>query len=186
MARLYPNTIPPDLQSLNKKIEDELNELVSEIDNLSTATFVTAASGAPEISTTSLTVSSSLTEDVWTEVGPTGVGTVSWPALDSVPTGSDWVEIRIRMAGSVSGASADDYVYSIVYAAKGGTTPTLGDCIVSQIADRTNSSGGGNGGGVSTFRVMLSSTNTINLRWANEGWGTNSIVAHLVGYGVNN
>lgn len=70
--------------------------------------FVNNANGNPTIDDQLENINSTHTADVWATLGPTASGAANiWTALDSVPDGSEWIEIAIFLrvqgtAGSIT------------------------------------------------------------------------------------
>lgn len=88
------------ITNLDDGVADDDAATVAQVNAIGEGTFVNNANGAPNISDTSIDLYTTLTVDTWESIGPTGSGSDHiWTALDSVPAGIDWVEVKIRSDG---------------------------------------------------------------------------------------
>lgn len=151
-------------------------------------TFVDNSNGSPTVSSTAFTVSTSVTEDTWESVGPTGGGADNtWTALDSVPSDADWIELKASVIGTNSSSGTPgDTVTLFVYARKEGSAATAGNTTAigsarAIIDSNSNCSDGGDSRGI---KVPVNSRQ-IELYWDNSFENVTSAQLYLTGWGFN-
>ena len=146
-------------------------------------TFVNNANGNPNISDTIFDVDSNVAETNWESIGPTAGGQDNtWTALDSVPAGADWIEVKVIMEGT-NGAT-DSQAEGLLHAREGGGAQGLGqDNIIGNVKDYVDGAGMGFGGGVSCVKIPVSSR-AFEVYWSSTFTST-VIDLVLTGYGYN-
>lgn len=147
-----------------------------------TGTFANNANDNPNISDTVFTVTG-LTVSTWESVGPTDSGADHiWTALDSVPSGVDWVEIRVTGSGSSTSVSGIKQIYVYVRGGDGEESNETNNRIFSlgaygnadNISDDSTS----------TAKTQVDSGNIFDMHYA-TGFEVTTLTAFLIGYGYN-
>jgi hypothetical protein len=83
--------------------------------------FVTNANGNPNVSDTQFLIAVNISS-AWESIGPTGSGADNiWTALDSVPAGADWIEVRIEQTFQRT-SGTDTGVYADIHARRNGSS----------------------------------------------------------------
>ena len=144
--------------------------------------FVTNSNGNPNVSDTSLDITT-LTINNYETIGPTAAGsTNTWTALDSVPTGVDWIEVSVNcsVTGTAVTVSAEVFARS-----SGGTSSasatqfiartTLGDGTSNAKTSATTSRG---------IKIPVDAAVEFEGKYTSTA-GTPSISMYLTGYGWN-
>lgn len=153
---------------------------------IGTGTFVNNANGNPSASDTSFNVGQRVALSTWESIGPTGSGADNeWAALDSVPSGVDWVELFIHTKGDETvqpnlSLSLQMYMRR-TGSAEGVSFPNL----VADIWVRTNSSGDGGGTSLSVRKIPVDGSRRFDLHWMNNGFTGVGATLVLTGWGSN-
>ncbi|MCP3683610.1 MAG: hypothetical protein GY861_13065 [bacterium] len=142
------------------------------------------ANGNPNISDTTFTIDSSITESTWETVGPTDSGADNiWTGLDTVPTGVAWVRIRVHSVATAGAASSQ--LYSEVHARKNGSSEAAAtDNTISYIRDTTVAGGGAYVQDVCEATIPVDGAVIFDAYWVSS-FSSLSIYCTLVGYGYN-
>ena len=161
-----------------------INATADQIDKKANSeAFVTSSSGAV-VSSTAFAIPGTITENTFVTVGPTGSGADNiWTALDSVPSGASWIEVRID--GSISGPdqNTEYFLKSEIYACKGDYTP--GDHVPLKVYRLYNKVKYITADCANGIRIGLDSGRKIKVRWNKDTDGTLSASMYLTGYGYN-
>ena len=151
---------------------------------LQPSTHVDNSNGNPNIADGAFTVNASVTLATWETVGPTGSGADNtWTALDSVPAGVSWVEIRAYLTAQNGPGSTTPNL--VLYARKNGSSsPISASNRISQIWGRTDGGGNANGSSVSTHKIPVDSNVVFDVHWTNSpAWSSPGVQLYLIGYG---
>ena len=153
----------------------------------STGTFVTNANGNPNASDTVLDVHASLIISTWTTVGPTGGGcTVTWTALNSVPAGAEWIEVRGDIYFDMVGRTPMDSHYDQVYARNYTSTQTIGnDNLLVRCRGMVEPQGYVSGSSSYTAKIPVSSRRFYLYRYSSSTVNIHSSDLVLIGWGYN-
>jgi len=148
--------------------------------------FVTNTNGNPNISDTTIDVSTEVTLNTWESVGPTGSGANNiWAAMDTIPAGVDWVEIKIFHSGLTSASGADGLDISYVAIRKGGGTQiTSINNYVSMLGAYTSAAANAAAKAIPFVKVPVDSSLIFDINYSNTFELVN-IELYIVGYGYN-
>lgn len=147
-------------------------------------TFVTNANGNPNISDVTFSVHVNVTLATWESVGPTGSGANNiWTALDDVPAGVPWVEVRAYL--SAQNGPGSNTPNLVLYARKNGSSSAISAANrISQVWGRTDGGGNANGSSISTHKVPVDGDVVFDVHWTNNpAWSSPGVQLYLVGYG---
>jgi len=184
--------IPTEAADITRK--DYVDAAVAAIyllmtNNLATKTrakFVTNTNGNPNVSDTVLNVNS-LVVVTWTTIGPTGGGcTVTWSALDSVPTDADWIEVRGLLFFSGVGMTASSFYSEFICGTEyGSTQATANNNMLADVCCYSDSAGRGGAAQIYTAKLPVSSRRIRLYRYATYTGGIHTSEMFLTGYGYN-
>jgi len=148
-------------------------------------TAVTHASGYPAISSALFTLTTSVAENAWESVGPTGSGAANiWTALDSVPAGSSWIRVYVKAVAN--GGPVSSSVTFQAYARKTGTVGAADNYTdIIDIDSFTDSAGGNVSSNSSEATIPLDSSGRFDTYWTSSYTGSNYSHMRLVSYGKN-
>ena len=145
-------------------------------------TFSNNANGNPNVSDTSFNFTA-LTINNYETIGPTAAGsTNTWTALDSVPTGVDWIEVAVNC--SVTGTATLVSAEALARASGGSSSSSatqfiartsLGDGTSNAKTSATTSRG---------VKIPVDSAVEFEGKYTSTA-GTPSIILYLTGYGTN-
>jgi len=155
------------------------------VDAQASATFVNNANGNPNISDTAFLAE--LFAGIWRSVGPTGGGANStWTALDGVPAGVDWIEVKLLLNSSSVADTAFVTRTAYVYARKNGSSEAQSDAnrIAGGLAMLNNSGYGGVNLTFPQIRIPVASRK-FDLYWISTFNSATTVNLLLVGYGYN-
>lgn len=152
-----------------------------------TKTFVTAADGGPYISSTNFDIDANLTASTWESIGPTGSGATNiWTALDSVPAGVDWIELKIIMDARSTGDTASvQRVIRLNGRKNGGSVTSLTTTLLARQQTYLDSSGFGSVDSITIVKVPVDSSVIFEALWANSYNNLWHIDIYLTGCGYN-
>ena len=149
--------------------------------------YVDAAGGEPLISTTSLIITSTLTEDVWTTIGKTGAGaTVTWTALDSVTAGADWIEVKIRMRATDSSGTGPAGVEMYAWDGTDGTPAFNEAALIGEASVEAAGTTDLEVKGINNAKIPINSSVIFKGGWNKASTTTSAaITLYIVGWGYN-
>jgi len=163
----------------------DVTATVTEVNNkCDSEAFVNDSNGNPTVSDTEFAVDTTVTEDTWESVGPTGGGQdYTWTALNSVPSGADWIEVKIFMSADSGTISTSPWLYLYARAEDGITAKGMDNMIARMnfYMDTATSSMDT----LTSAKIPVSSR-AFDLYWDNTGpFTTISIDLWITGYGYN-
>lgn len=116
----------------------------------------------------------------WESVGPTGSGATNiWTALDAVPTGAKWIEVKIEIFAN----TMTSFSTSALYARRGGSSTSF--LKHAQIAYAGNMAAGATqtiASNQTTGRIPLNSARVFDLYFSSAGTGGANMI--LAGFGL--
>ena len=144
------------------------------------ATHANNSNGNPNVSDT-LFDPTSFSAGSFSSVGPTGSGaTNTWAALDSVPAGVDWIEVKVFIDASIASGTACN---AALYARINGGTDTNGtDNEIANIYTK-GATGALEAATVTHAKIPVDSNVIFELLWLETGSAL--IDVYLTGYGYN-
>lgn len=142
--------------------------------------FVNNSNGNPNFSDQVKDLASLGSSGVWTTIGPTG-SSIAWNALNTVPAGADWVEMKIIGTISITAALVTGQLY-----ARSGTESVTGSQLIwtGTISDGTSNAKIHTS--MSTAKVPIdTTTREFDIYWLVTSTATAVYNAYLTGYGYN-
>lgn len=157
--------------------------------DLSATSRVTNTNGNPNLADDGLDLDAAASESDWwavcrpdsTPVGTHVAGSTSWAPLSLVPADADWVELRVKITGSVTTAGASNRV-SEVHARANGSSEDPGEANLIAAAGTYGATGFAYS--VSTHPAPLAG-GCLDLRWMSQFPDIQYIKVFLVGWGRN-
>jgi len=119
----------------------------------------------------------------WESVGPTGSGATNiWTALDVVPNGAKWVELKIS---NLSEHSSSSTTTQLIYGRKTGTSGAIAESrVISKASMRADGSTYAAAFDLSTAKVPVDSLGRFDL-YRNQSIGTGAaVLIFLIGWGI--
>lgn len=167
----------------------------AEVDGLvgtggSSTIFVSSANGHPAVDDSPYSAHIVLTENVWSSFGPTGSGADNeWSALDVIPAGYDWVELRVLLTGESVTDTANTKRTISLWGGEAGKSVPAGttQALVARGSAYTNSSGNGiSDSVVPAVKLPLSAANAFQLYYRDEFNDASPFIQlFFTGYGKN-
>jgi hypothetical protein len=174
------------ITNLSDGVADDDAATVLQVNAIGDGKFVNNANGAPNISDTSIDIYVALAADTWESIGPTASGaTHIWTALDSVPAGVDWVEVKIRAdaadtSGTILGLNTWARATGSSQAANTPQTRVAGMFIA-------GASGSLQVNSLNIAKIPVDSSNRFDMHWSavTSTPTSGEIEVILTGYGTN-
>lgn len=169
------------ITNLGDGVADDDAATVLQVNTVRSGVFVSNATGAPDISSTVFEVVTDVTTAAWESVGASGA-TNTWSAMSSVPSGADWIEVKIG-AGSTATSSAD--VDVDLYARETGSSQAIGD--ITQVVNlfATTAAATTIIQNISSVKIPIDSNGHFDVYWAAAANNTAELDLYIIGYGWN-
>jgi hypothetical protein len=152
--------------------------------------FVTNANGGPNISATPIEITAVVAQDIWKSIGPTGSGADNiWGALDSVPSGVDWIRVRVSSEANATTSSSGSACYLNLSTRKTGSTQGYGEpgLNIAGLKAIVDSSGKAIAKTTTEMTLPVDSARRFDVHWYKDmfGFQVSYFALTLVGYGYN-
>lgn len=149
--------------------------------------FTNHAGGNPLVAEDTFAPTTSVTENAWESVGPTGSGADNiWTALDALPSTIDWIEVKAALDGRSSGDTANALrILSLAVRENGSSRAVSSYNVVAKATDEIDGAGNGFSAPVCCGIKIPLASKVFDCYWSTTFNSSNSIDMVITGYGHN-